>query len=73
MFSVYKIRLWYEYTTRFSTTCFGLMGPSSFMIRIYVQSPLCFATLPKLACVHTLGVRGMCVLSCFALCQMYCL
>jgi hypothetical protein len=65
--------LWHEYTTRFSTTCFGLMGPSSGMISFYVQSPFCYATHPTLASVHTLGVRGMYVLCCFALCQMYCL
>jgi hypothetical protein len=40
------------------TTCFGLMGPSSGTFG-FLQSPFPSATLPTLASIHTLGVRGM--------------
>jgi hypothetical protein len=44
MLSVYTIRVWYNYTRFFLTTCFSLMGASSGMLG-FIQSSFCFLLL----------------------------
>jgi hypothetical protein len=49
---------WHKYPTRFPTTCFGLMGPSSDTLGVFNRI-FPSVTLPTLASVHTLGVSCM--------------
>jgi hypothetical protein len=61
--SVYTTRLWHNYTTRFFS--YDVFRPDGAILRyvgVLYNQPLLLATLPTLASVYTLGVRGMYVL-----------
>jgi hypothetical protein len=63
MASVYRIHLWYNYTTRFSHDMFRHDGAILRYVGVHTIS-FFFLLLSPLASVHTLRVRGIYVFLC---------
>jgi hypothetical protein len=72
MLSVYTIRLWHKYTTRFSHDMFRPDGAIFRYIGVFTISCFLMLLSPTLASVHTLGVRGMYGLCLPFFCEIYC-